>query len=198
MVDTDEKIVKPSAPMDSPPPVDITLIQKERNKKIINDIKTLEDKLNHYNKVRRKWSKAKTSFDIISILIGSSATIVTVVSTAGILAIPLYITSLVALSGVTETILIQSLSLSIFSQKKKLYQNISNEIKSTISKLYIFHQKALDDGFIDNDEIQQIEKIINDMDANIKKVKNQNSIKFETNQLNKEDINKLKELLNRT
>ena len=34
MVDTDEKIVKPSAPMDSPPPVDMSLIQKERNKKL--------------------------------------------------------------------------------------------------------------------------------------------------------------------
>jgi len=81
--------------------------------------------------------------------------------------IPLYITSLVALSGVTETILIQSLSLSIFSQKKKLYQNITNEIKSTISKLYIFHQKALDDGLIDNDEIEQVEKILCDMDNTV-------------------------------
>jgi len=190
--------ILPSAPLDQTkfaPHGGDQPFQKERNKKILNDIKYLEEKLNHYNKVKRKWSKANTTFNILSIIIGSSATIVTLVSTSGFIIIPLYVTSLVALSGVTETILIQSLSCAVLEKNKKLYQSICNEIRNTISKLYIYHQKALNDGIIDEKELEQIEQIILNLEETINKIKNKQDIKVKSKKLNQNEINKLKELL---
>ena len=175
--------------------IDKSIIQTERNKKILNDIKTLEEKYNHYNKVRKKWSKANTTANVISLIIGSSAAILTVVGTSGIIVIPLAITSIVGISGIAETILVQSVLIGMFNNKRKRYQQLSEEVNNTKSKLYVFHQKALDDGFIDNDEVIKIENILNNLNKNINKIKNKH-IKIKSNtKLNNDEINKLKELL---
>ena len=152
-------------------------IQFERGKKIKNDIKLLEDKSEHYTKVKRKWSRADKTVRYTGITIGAGLTITEmitgIIGSVGLITPEVLGTAgpiITIISGV-ESIITQAFGMGIFSKKRKLYQKIVEEVNNTKSKLYVFYQKAKLDGIISNDEMKMAEDIINQMYDNIEAIK---------------------------
>ena len=70
--------------------------------------------------------------------------------------------------------LTEGVSIGLTSRKKKIYREICESIALGSNKLYLFKQKALTDGVINNEEIEEAKKIVEEIKDEILKIKVKN------------------------
>ena len=63
--------------------------------------------------------------------------------------------------------------------RKKIYWEVCEQLELGINKLYLFQHKVLEDGILTSDEILECQKIIEDINEKINKIKYGNDIEKE-------------------
>ena len=138
--------------------------------------KKLDEKLIHYKKIKNRWTNADSSIKIVCISITgiltistsvmSGLTLIALVPTTGII-----ITSIFGGFNAVYLFLSESISIGLTSKKKKIYREVCEQLELGINKLYLFQHKAIEDGILTNDEIIECQKIIEEINNKISKIK---------------------------
>jgi len=65
----------------------------------------------------------------------------------------------------------EGISIGLTSKKKKIYREVCEQLELGINKLYLFQHKAIEDNILTNDEILECQKIIEEINNKISKIK---------------------------
>ena len=140
-------------------------ISRQRSEIIKSKVKELEDLAKHYEKVRRKWSKALTIIRVLGTGVGSvlavGATIAASIASSGI-AIPILIPAIVGGVGVIETSISEITALTLMKSKIKKYRMKKDIIEKYTNRLYHFYHLAIEDSKITPQEMEEFYKITDD------------------------------------
>ena len=132
---------------------------------IKSKVKELELLSSHYEKVRRKWSKALTTIGVIGTGIGSlsavSGTIAATAGTSGI-AIPVIIPAVVAGVGAVQTSPSEITAFVFIKKRVKKYHEKKDLIDKYINRLYHFYHLAIEDSKITPAEMEEYNNILDD------------------------------------
>lgn len=122
--------------------------------------KQLEDKLNHYQKLKNKWGKADVIIKSIGIGLIFTTTIGSVIISTGGLISPVIFA---LLSGFTagEAFISEGLVIGLTSKNKSKYRKKCEEINNVLNKTYVHMQKVNRDGIITEQELNEFCKICN-------------------------------------
>ena len=148
----------------------------------------LEDKLKHYNKLKKKWNRLKNILRYskypIAILFAVADVELTFIPIVGI---PLAIISTTV--TLDEVIIANILVDSFVNVKVNNYNKKCKHISTWIYRMYLFKQDTLSDGVIDLTEFTQWKEILNKYKESLNKI---------TSPTNEERINlkKIKEQIN--
>ena len=142
-------------------------------------IKKLDEELLHYKKIKNRWTKADSSIKIACVSITGLLSISTaVISGLGLLAtggtIGIIITSISGGFGALYLFLTEGVSIGLTSKKKKIYREICECVALGSNKLYLFKMKALSDGVVSKEEIEEVKKIIEEIKNEVLKIKSKN------------------------
>ena len=179
---------KPSAPSYPPNKIDLFLLEKKK----------LDEKLIHYKKIKNRWTTADSSIKIACISITgiltiatsvmSGLTLIALVPTTGII-----LTSILGGFNAVYLFLSEGISIGLTSKKKKIYREVCEQLELGINKLYLFQMKALEDNILTSDEIIECQKIIQEINEKINKIKYGSNIEKDLlKEINKEKIEKKK------
>ena len=147
---------------------------KDRQKIIRSKIKQLEEKFNHYKKIKNNWIKASKILRIIGISISSIAA-----GTAIVISIPLSLPIIaVIITGVAggTTLINESILMGFLNKKKKYFRDKCKYTKMYLDKLSIYFEKCRDDTVITLEEMEGFNKIEKEYD---------NKMEFERNNFDK-------------
>ena len=87
----------------------------------------------------------------------------------------------------------EGISIGLTSKKKKIYREVCEQLELGINKLYLFQMKALEDDVLTSDEIIECQKIIEEINNKISKIKYGSNIEKDLlKEINKEKIDKKK------
>ena len=148
----------------------------------------LEDKLKHYNKLKKKWNRFKnilrySKYPIAILFAGADVGLAFI----PIVGIPLAIISTTVTLG--EVIGANILEDSFVNVKVNTYDKKCTHITKWLDRMYLFKQDTLRDGVIDAKEIDQWRQILNEYEESLKEItspKNEEKI----------DIKKIQEQIN--
>ena len=145
-----------------------------------SDLIFLTDKLNHYNKLLKRWKNINSALKYtnlgLSIFIGLGGVILIGV-TEGLIIPAIALSTGPIVSNAVNTLF----NLSLTRNKIKKYRNLINELETTKNKLFLYHQKCLKDNELTDEEIKTSKAIV-------KKVKNKlMKIKEETININNDN-----------
>lgn len=151
-------------------------LNTHRAKKIIDKIKSLENQLEHYQKVYKRWNKCGeiiriTNLALTGIVSGTLATL-SILMTTGI-AIPVVVTAVLGGYVVIQTSTLEGMNIGIIKKKKHKFLNKCNVIKDHKNKMDFYYEKARQDGVITLDELEGFNKLVDDYERKI--VNNQSS-----------------------
>ena len=162
----------------------VQLLTSQLNDSMKNEFLTLLNsldlKLKHYKKIKNRWTQADSSIKIICISITGLISIGTVVvSGLGIIpaaggTVGIILTCTFGGFNALYLFLTEGVSIGLTSRKKKIYREICESIALGSNKLYLFKQKALTDGVINNEEIEKAKKIVEEIKDEILKIKVKN------------------------
>ena len=129
----------------------------------------LEDKLKHYHKLKKRWTKFKnilrySKYPIAVILAGVDAGLIFL----PVVGIPLAIISTAITLG--EVIGANVLEDSFANIKVNNYDKKCKHISKWIDRMYLFKQDTLHDGVIDTKEINQWKQILNEYEESLKEI----------------------------
>jgi hypothetical protein len=145
-------------------------LYKQRSDKIIYEIKQLQDKSKHYVKLAKRWTTASSTIEHVSdISVGIAFVSISVLLsliTAGI-AIPAVIPLVIAGAPIIELGTLKGVKLSLIKKKRNKYAKKASLIKDYINRLWIYHEKAKQDGIISVDELEGFIKLINELDSKL-------------------------------
>lgn len=145
-------------------------LYKQRSDKIIYEIKQLQDKSKHYAKVAKKWNKAcrivEELSDVFLILCGLSATTLAAVSTAGV-AIPVFITIILSGAPIIELGIIKSIKHTAMKKRQEKYSKKSKLISDYVNRVWLYYEKAKQDGIISTEELEGFIKLIDELNAKL-------------------------------
>jgi hypothetical protein len=144
--------------------------------------KKLEEKLSHYKKIKKRWTKADSAIKITCMSLAGIITIATSViggltpailgATAGI------ITGVMGGVGGVQLFLGEGVSIGVTSKKKKIYREICEQVEYGINKLYLFQVKALEDKVLSTEEIEECQRIITEINGKIEGLKDRKTKKI--------------------
>ena len=140
-------------------------LEKQRLIIFKNDLDYLKQQITHYSKLYRKWKKLDTGLRYFSVAITGvtsvGGVIILSVVTGGIgsaLAIPISLAfgSLAVVTNFVDGILSKTLS----SKRKKKYHELMKMFEQAKNELFLFQQKALLDGVLDDSELKISHEIV--------------------------------------
>jgi hypothetical protein len=145
-------------------------IFRERTNEIKQQRQKVEEQLNHFLKIKKRWTTADnilkhTGFSLV-LVSGAAATILTSFITVGFSIPAIAILSITGASLVHSS-LIEGVVTKITSKRKRKYINRINHLQSYLDKTYILYEKARSNGAISNAELEAIRNI--SVGINIKK-----------------------------
>ena len=145
-------------------------LYKQRSDKIITEIKRLQEQSKHYAKVSKKWNKASRILEeICDVSIGLTFVSVAVISsilTSGI-AIPLFILIPISSVPLVELGVLKTTKHTLMKKRKEKYQQKSKLIADYINRVWLYYEKARQDGIISVEELEGFIKIINELQAKL-------------------------------
>jgi hypothetical protein len=177
-------------------------LEKLRLQNFENDLTFITDKINHYSKLLKKWKKVDTGVKYTNIGLTSLCTvgglILLGVSTLG--------TGIIAITGVgiaggfivggtpLFTNALQGVfNITLIKNRKKKYRKIVDELNKYKNELFLYHQKALKDEVLTDEEINMSKEIVDKAKNVILKIKDNN--KLDDNNEEKESRSDNKKLL---
>jgi hypothetical protein len=135
------------------------LLNKSRINEMINKRQELERQLQHYIKIKKRWSNADLSFKIIGGLLAAIGTTAgTVVGVIG--AIPIAIPIIVGSLTAGETIITSGLVLGLTSRKTSRYREKIKIIQSYVDRMFVYIEKARQDSIITIEELEGFRKLM--------------------------------------
>ena len=166
-------------------------INVQRAQKLLILLQVKQDKLNHYEKIFKRWRKLHKIIRITNLtlttLIGTTLTTLAVITTQGII-IPALVFGILGGYGTLETTIMEGMNIGLIKKKKERYKNKIDIIKDGVNKMYFYYEKAREDGEITVDEIEGFNKLMKDLDE---KLNSNDIMKIETNdQLNFTELKK--------
>jgi len=151
-------------------------IELNRMNEFLLEKKKLEERLTHYKKIKKRWTKADSIVKISCVSLAGSLTVATSIvggltpiilgATAGI------ITGVMGGVGAVQLFLGEGVSIGVTSKKKKIYREICEQLELGINKLYLFQVKALEDKVLTTEEIEECQRIIIEINEKIDRIKN--------------------------
>ena len=180
--------VQPSAPQfNQVNKIDLFLLEKKK----------LDEKLIHYKKIKNRWTNADSGIKIgcisitglltISTSIFSGITLLGLAPVTGII-----ITSIFGGFNAVYLFLSEGISIGLTSKKKKIYREVCEQLELGINKLYLFQMKALEDNILSTEEIIECQKIIQEINEKINKIKYGSELNKEVkNKVQQEKIEKM-------
>ena len=138
----------------------ITQIQQSRVRELEGLSQSLKDLLEHYKKIKKRWTKIDSGVKIIGVSLASlTATVAAIIAPFNLVLVASILTGISA----GKSVLVQSVSVGFTSKKVKQYREINEEINFCINKLFIFNQKALNYNLVIIDEIKKAYNIVNNL-----------------------------------
>ena len=157
-------------------------LEKQKIINFQNDVRFIDDKLNHYEKLERKWKKINNIFKYLALGITSISSIggvcLLAISTAGItsfIIVPVGIT--LASSSVIVNFIDGALSLNLSRKKIKHFRDLVIVLNNAKHDLYLFQRKALNDEIITDEELNESRKIVEKCKNEIIQLQTKNEIK---------------------
>ena len=185
-------------------------LNQQRIEDFENDLFWIRDRLKHYNKLLNRYKKFDLGIkygDIsMSILIGITSSALLITTTAGVF-IPIVVSGIFTGIPIGYSMLHGILNLSVFKRKVDKYTKIIKFLEGGKNKLFIYHQKCLEDDILTDDEIHKSKEIISDIRNKLLELKhdfnqqhkneteNKNTKKL--NQLTPEQIKALQNIFNK-
>jgi hypothetical protein len=176
-------------------------LNQQRIKEMMNKKLELERQLKHYVKMKNRWGRVDVGIKITGIGLAAGGAVVGVV--VGVVAPPLMISLLAPAAPIVvgsltavETLITGGLVIGLTSRKKSFYREKIRIIQSYIDKMYLFMQKAQQDGVITIEEIESFHKLMIEYDNAIRGIKTEEfefekfhkEIKKESDKLLKKDL----------
>ena len=162
--------------------------------------KKLDEKLIHYKKIKNRWTNADSGIKIACITITGLLTIsssifsgITLLGLAPVTGI--IITSVFGGFNAVYLFLSEDISIGLTSKKKKIYREVCEQLELGINKLYLFQHKALEDNILTSNEILECQKIIQEINENINKIKYGNEVDKENKNKVKQEKIEMKKLI---
>lgn len=188
---------------DGDPPMLYPQVQLEKNfqQAIYNDRKRdmlfqkdkIEKRLEHINKLKRKWASinkaVKYSGLTLAVILASTATALGVLSTGGLLVVPLALT-IISASSVFQLGITTYISEKICSKELNRNKRKQMLVSGLLNKLYIYIEKAKMDREITLEEIQDFQNILNEYSFLLYDIKD-----IEDKTVNKKKLKKIKKEL---
>mgnify|MGYP003477506918 CR=1 FL=1 len=164
----------PTAPTFPTAPIFPSGVDNRINEFLLEKTK-LEERLQHYKKIKNRWTNADSTVKISCMTLAGLITIATSVIgglTPAILGASAGIVSgVMGGAGAVQLFLGEGVSIGITSRKKKVYREICEQIEHGIDKLYLFQVKALEDKVLTTEEIEECQRIIKEINTKIEGVK---------------------------
>jgi hypothetical protein len=131
-------------------------MNKSRIDEMSNKRLELDRQLKHYLKIKKRWDKADGSLKITgTILAGTSAVVGAVIAGLTVpLTIPIVIPIVLGAITAGETIITSGLVMGLTGRKKSFYREKINIIQSYIDKMFVYSEKARQDGVITVEELE--------------------------------------------
>ena len=134
--------------------------QEERQKFMKDKQRQLLIKLKHYEKLKHRWTVVKNVSEATGIGLTVVCGILTVVTSAGILGIPML--AIISTTSGTLTSLITTITNKSFINKRRSsLKNKYLKTKETSDKLHLFFEKCSQDEIITIEEMEKFESILN-------------------------------------
>ena len=159
-------------------------LERQRIINFKNDLNYLKQQIVHYTKLYKKWKQIDNSLRYFSVVISSvssiGAVIILGIGTGGIasaltLPITLGFGSISIFTNFIDGVLSKTLS----SRRKKKYQETLKIFEQAKNELFLFHQKAMKDGKLDDTEIEISHEIVERCKKIIQKDKDNNNNEIE-------------------
>ena len=134
--------------------------QKDRKRFMTNAQNQLNQKIEHYKKIKNRWLVFENISDVIGIVLTVGTGLVTVIATSGTIVIPVVVLSLTSSSMLGS--LITALTGKVFINRHK--RRIKLKLRKTetvLNKLHLFFEKCKEDNIITLKEMEEFEKIYN-------------------------------------
>ena len=175
----------------------LTKLSNQRGYIIQAEVKKLEDLVKHYEKVRRKWSKAQTVIRILGTGLGSvlavGGTVLATVASSGI-AVPIIIPAAIGGFGAVQTGISELTTNTLIKTKVKKYSNKIHVIEKYVNRLYHFYHLAIQDAEITVEEMAEYYKILDEYKNEMNGViaKHEKEEEFDLNAIKMEALNEAK------
>ena len=133
--------------------------QKERTRFMKDKQIQLINKLEHYKKIKRRWTLLKNVSEGIGVTISSVCGVLTIVATSGVLGIPI-IVFLTTSGGMITTLITTITNKSFINKRRSSIKNKYLNTKEVLDNLQIYFLKAKQDGIISVEEMKDFERIL--------------------------------------
>jgi len=155
----DVKTKEPSAPLYPSLSYEMDIAKHKDRVRYMKDKEAqLLLKLEHYNKLRKRWTIAKNVTQGVGACLTISLGALTIVISSGVLTIPVVATALTG-TGVFTTSLATVIDKSVMSKKRKSLSKKHAHVKEVYDKLHYYFQRVCDDNVITLDEIEKFDQI---------------------------------------
>ena len=131
-------------------------------------------RLEHYDKLRKRWTIVKNVTQGVGVFLTVSLGALTIVISSGALAIPVVATTLTSV-GLFTTSTATMIDKSLMSKKRKSLSKKHLHIKEVYDKLHYYFQKAIEDNTITLEEIEAFDKIAKEANKMPKMTKDPNA-----------------------
>ena len=146
----------------------IKQVQQSRVRELEKLQEELNESLAHYKKIKKRWTHIDSGIKITGVVLASiTASISAIIAPFNLATIA----SVLAAVSAGKAIFTQTFSVGFTSKKVKQYREITEQINYSITKLYLFNQKALKDDIISIEEIKEAYNIFNNLKKDINKIK---------------------------
>jgi hypothetical protein len=145
-------------------------LSKSRATEIRMKVDELKKDLAHYHKLHKKWKHAHAILRGVSVAVGVAAgtTIVVTASLASSgIAIPALVPAVIAGVGVAEGVVSGGIGFGLMKKKIRKFNEKCNTISMYVNRLYHFYHKAIDDGKISIEEMEEYSILIHEYESAI-------------------------------
>jgi hypothetical protein len=153
-------------------------LSKSRASEIRMKVNELKKDLAHYKKLKRKWKHAFNVVRGVSISVGitaGAAVVVTASIASSGIAIPALVPAVIAGVGVAEGVISGGIGFGLMKKKIHKFSNKCDTISMYVNRLYYFYQKAIDDGEISLQEMEEYSRLIHEYESAISEISNKNN-----------------------
>ncbi|ESP04226.1 hypothetical protein LOTGIDRAFT_170923 [Lottia gigantea] len=148
-------------------------MESSRQQYIIEKQNELKEKLKHFNKCRKTWSRIDYVFKTLNTVVTVGITVATAVT--GGLMLPIIVPTVLAAFTAVQTSSCGLIILGYTSKQKSDYKKKTEILDTYLNKLFIFFERSREDKNITIEELEEFNEILDKFDVEISSVKVKNS-----------------------